>query len=409
MSAPARGGRASAGPRRSARTGRPSGPGPVDGVGTDVVGLQAAVRRVRARPVEAPRQAAQALARLVIETGGSPRRLWPLLDYHGGIPRALRSPHAVRPDARPGGRLPASAHDPGIIPYWDARYPAGLWRLVDPPPLLFYRGNAALLARPALAVVGTRRCSDHGRRAAHAIAVAAGSRGAVVVSGHAQGIDAAAHEGAVEHGTIAVLGCGIDVPYPRALGPLRRRIESRGLLLSEFPPGTPPLPHHFPRRNRLIAALSGALVVVEAPHRSGAQNTVTHALDLGLEVGAVPGAIDRPSCAGSNRLLREGAAVICEPADALALLGLRGAAAPADNESGAAPLGTGAWTALAGAGATLDELADRSGRSPAELAAALSELELAGIVGRAPGGRYVRRGSGTEARPTVSRPSAQPG
>jgi DNA processing protein len=374
---------------------------------------------VRARPVGDPVRATRALELLVHHTGGHPGRLWPLLDLHGGPAEALRAARsAARGKAEPG---PPGARAEGegtgggaaaTIPYWDARYPDGLWRLTDPPPLLFYAGDPALLARPSLAVVGTRRCSEHGRNAARAIALAAGARGFVVVSGHAQGIDAAAHEAAVEHGTIAVLGCGVDVAYPRVLTGLRSRILARGLVISEFGPGTPPLRHHFPRRNRLIAALSGAVVVVEAPHRSGAQNTVTHALDLGLDVGAVPGPIDRPSCAGSNRLLREGAAVICEPENALELVdqaappsvascragATRSAAAgqparpaPAASDPGLPrTAGVAAWDSLGDAGATVDDLAERTGRDPAELSSALLELEIAGVVVRLPGGRFAR-------------------
>lgn len=349
-----------------------------------------------------------------------PGAIWGAMDRYGGVERASRAVGGRRAGKSPGHGRPATpaAHtvarpaEPAAegsgsgdraLPFWDPRYPARLWRLPDPPPLLFARGDLSLLDRPSLAIVGTRRCSEHGRSAARAIALAVGARGVVVVSGHAQGIDAAAHDAALATGTVAVLGCGLDMTYPRALGRLRERIEQRGLLLSEFSPGTAPLPRHFPRRNRLIAALAHGVVVVEAPHRSGAQNTVSHALDLGLDVGAVPGPIDRANCAGSNRLLREGAAAICEPAHALELLELpvSGLAACPTAGSRGPEAGTPAVDVLAllrERPATPDEVAEALRMDVGAASATLLELELAGNAVRGHGGRFLAPGAAGDRR-----------
>lgn len=372
--------------------------------------LPALVRRVRERGAPGAEGARGSLVSLVLAARAEPFTIWRLLDRWRDPRAALEALLAQQPGRRvpPGGDAPQRPGDrpaAASIPFWDDRYPPGLWRLPDPPPVLFAVGDATLPARPALAVVGTRRCTEYGRRAAGDIAAVAGARGVVVVSGLAQGIDAAAHRAALHTGTIAVLGCGVDVAYPRANARLRADIAARGLLVSEFPPGTPPLKHHFPRRNRLIAALSSALVVVEAPHRSGAQNTVTHALDLGLEVGAVPGPIDRPSSSGTNRLLRDGAAVIAVPDDALALVrampelgtpaGGRGTArGGTEPDSGTTAAARGAssaavlWAALGPTPEALDAIAGRAGLSVPAASAALLELELAGAVRRWPGARY---------------------
>jgi DNA processing protein len=388
----------------------------MDGIGREL--LPTLVRRVRERGAPAGEAARAALVQLARATRGEPFTIWRLLDRHGEPTRALRA-HAggrrAMPTSAPGRAEPnpGESSAAAAIPFWDARYPVGLWRLADPPPVLFFVGDPTLPARPALAIVGTRRCSEYGRRVSAAIAQAAGARGVVVVSGMAQGIDAAAHRSAAPTGTVAVLGCGLDVLYPRAHRRLRDEIAARGLLLSEFPPGTPPLKHHFPRRNRLIAGLSSALVVVEAPHRSGAQNTVTHALDIGLEVGSVPGPIDRPSCAGSNRLLRDGAAVITEPRDALALVSgvgdpagacrTEGALGRAWPVSGSRPTdlpergGGGAaalWSALGPEPEPIDTIAGRAGLSASDASAKLLELELAGAARRWPGARYSREPAG---------------
>jgi DNA processing protein len=234
-----------------------------------------------------------------------------------------------------------------------------------------------------------------------------------VVSGLAEGIDAAAHRAALPTGTIAVLGCGLDVPYPRGNRSLRDSIARAGLLVSEFPPGTQPLPFNFPRRNRIIAAVSQAVVVAEAPNRSGAQNTVTHALALGLEVGTVPGPIDSPSGAGSNRLLREGAVPITSPQDAPDLIdealvpGLFRPPTSGHGEAEGHSASSPGWSArtrgdpllggegelcraLGAAPERIDHLAARVGLSAEAAASGLMELELLGLARRWPGGRYSR-------------------
>src|SRR5690606_2522978 len=207
--------------------------------------------------------------------------------------------------------------DIDVIACWDVRYPPLLGHLHDRPLVLFARGDRALLEQTTVAIVGTRRATEHGLDAAHTMSAGIARFGVTIVSGMALGIDTAAHRAAltVRGPTLAVLGAGIDVPYPRSNADLHEDIAERGLLVSEFLPGTPPDRPNFVRRNRIIAALAQAVLVVEAPVKSGALTTVEHALDLNREVLAVPGPIGRESCEGSNRLLRDGAAVALEPAD----------------------------------------------------------------------------------------------
>ncbi len=197
-----------------------------------------------------------------------------------------------------------------VVGWGDPRYPPTLNHLADPPPVLFLAGRSELLSgKPAVAVVGARRSTARARDVARRLGTALAREGVVVVSGLALGVDGAAHAGALrgDGATVAVLGAGVDVPYPRFHARLHTEIRRRGLLASEFPPGTSAAPHHFPRRNRILAALADAVVVVEAGDRSGALITVDHALDLGRDVWAVPGPIDTRACSGSNRLLADGA------------------------------------------------------------------------------------------------------
>ena len=217
--------------------------------------------------------------------------------------------------------------------------------------------------------------------------------GVVVVSGLARGTDAAAHEGALAGGTVAVLGCGIDVAYPPEHRALQERIAGQGLVLTEFPPGTPPLRHHFPQRNRLIAALSRGVVVVEASARSGALITANRALDLGREVFAVPGPIGRRTSEGTNALLRDGARIVLDATDILAELGLP---APEPDGAGAAPPAglsgpaLAVWQALSAESRHVDEVAARAGLDPAAALRALLELELLGCARQTAGMRYAR-------------------
>jgi DNA processing protein len=274
-------------------------------------------------------------------------------------------------------------------------YPRALEALADPPAVVLLRGRPELLQRRAVAIVGSRRSTAAGRRTAEEIAGALAGAGVVTVSGLALGIDAAAHRGALAAGgdTIAVLGAGPDVPHPPSNRGLFTRIADEGLLVTEFLPGEPARAHHFPRRNRILAALSGGVVVVEAALRSGALITVGHALDLGLPVGAVPGSIYAPGSAGTNRLIRDGAHAVLEPSDALGLIGeirlpLEGTSRPDPGPPGDPGR---VWRALSDVPRTADEVAAAAGMPAGRVLVALSELEMAGRVVREAGGRFRRR------------------
>ena len=264
----------------------------------------------------------------------------------------------------------------------DGDFPPLLRAIHDPPPGLFLRGVAspALLAQTAVALVGARACSDYGAHVARTFADGLARAGVVVVSGLARGVDAWAHRGALDGGgtTIAVLGCGIDRDYPRAHAALAARIvESGGLVVSEYPPGVAPAPWRFPARNRIVAGLCSATVVVEARARSGALITADLALEEGRDVLAVPGEITSGLSDGTNALLRLGATAATCTADVLEAIGV----APRDDDPPALPSAAAAALGAIESGAsTSDEVARVAGLDSAAAAAALTELELAGVV-----------------------------
>lgn len=261
----------------------------------------------------------------------------------------------------------------------DDDYPRALLDLGDAPPFLFTSGDLSLLSRACVAIVGTRRCTQYAERVTREIAGALARAGVCVVSGMATGVDGVAHLAALEsHGaTAAVLGTGVNVAYPAAHRALHRRIGADGVLLSEHLPGERAHAGAFPRRNRIVAALAQATIVVEAGVKSGALITASHALDLGRSVAAVPGPIDVPQSAGSNELLRDGATVIASVADALALVG---ATAPVRRMPEMPPDERAVWDALGAGGLDADTLTVRSGLPAARCLAAITALEVAGAV-----------------------------
>lgn len=264
-------------------------------------------------------------------------------------------------------------------------YPPLLARIPDPPPALWLRGDAApaLLAEPAVAIVGARVCSGYGRSVARTLAGGIAEAGAVVVSGLARGIDGEAHRGAlaVAGKTIAVLGCGVDRDYPAAHAELARAIVAGGgLVVSEYEPGVEPAPWRFPARNRVIAGLAAATVVVEARERSGALITADFALEDGREVLVVPGEITSSLSAGANALLRQGATPVTCVADVLEAIGLEPRAASGSASAPADPSAAAILAAVAEGAASADELVRMTGLSAGEVATALTLLELAGAV-----------------------------
>jgi DNA processing protein len=260
-------------------------------------------------------------------------------------------------------------------------FPRGLASIFDPPVGIFVRGaeNEEVLERAAVAIVGARSCSSYGASVARTLGRELAAAGLVVVSGLARGVDGEAHRGAVEAGgtTVAVLGCGVDRVYPAAHAELARRVMERGLIVSEYAPGVEPAPWRFPARNRVIAGLSAATVVVEARVRSGALITADLALEEGREVFAVPGEITSALSAGTNALLRIGATALTSAADVLDAYGL----VAAEGESvELSPSAERVLAELRDRPAAADELARAIEEPAAEVATALAELELAGLT-----------------------------
>jgi DNA processing protein len=278
----------------------------------------------------------------------------------------------------------------------DPRYPARLLTIPDCPPLLWLRGSLAAFDRPAVAIVGARSASVAGVEIADRLAADLAARGVTVVSGLARGVDGAAHRGAVRTGrTIAVMASGADRVYPPEHAALARDIAARGAVVSEYGPGTVPLPFRFPQRNRVISALADAVVVVEASERSGSLITAACALEQGREVMAVPGSVLGGRNRGGHALIRDGAKIV-ERADDIVgeLRHLPGWSGVGSTEvTGDAPSGYGHVVLghmVAGQAYAFDGLAAVSGLSGPALMTVLSALELAGRVRRLTGGGFLR-------------------
>jgi len=284
----------------------------------------------------------------------------------------------------------ASAASSRFLIQGEPDYPESLLHLPDPPCFLYALGDVQLAGRRRVGIVGTRHSSSGGDRIAHQMAQVLVEAGATVVSGMAFGIDAAAHRGALDAGggTIAVLGGGVDVPYPPSHAALHARISREGLVLSEARIGSRPVLGAFPKRNRIIAALSETLIVIEAGDRSGALITSRIALELGRTVAAVPGPIDSPRHVGSNRLLSEGASFIAQVEDVLSVAGIEKTRSPVtqtsdtnrEEASADDPSHNAILSAVRAGASDVEDLARSTRLTPRDVATALSTLELAGQI-----------------------------
>lgn len=272
-------------------------------------------------------------------------------------------------------------------------FPSVLRDLRDPPAVIYSTAPTVLVSEeePAVAVIGSRRPSEYGRTVAYGLARGLGAAGVPVVSGLALGIDAVAHRGCLDAGgrTIAVLACGVDVPYPRTNRALYERIRESGVVVSEMPPGTGPRRWLFPARNRIMAALGRLTVVVEAAERSGTLITADCAAAIGRDVAAIPGRVTSHAAAGTNGLLRNGAALVTGAQDVLDLMyGVGARSVPSDPEPLLDPADRQVLQAVERGGG-LDEIGAEVGLGAAAMRAALARLERGGLVRRAASGGYV--------------------
>lgn len=282
----------------------------------------------------------------------------------------------------------------------DPRYPSALHELPDAPAVLYVRGALDRFERAVaagrVAIVGARRATPYGLEQARALGRGIAAAGLTVVSGMALGVDAAAHVGALEAGgmTLAVLACGPETPYPASKRRLHARIAATGAVVAELPPSTPPRRWCFPARNRIIAALGQATVVVEAGERSGSLITAGQAADLGREIAAVPGLVTAPLAAGTNALLADGARLVRGARDVLELLFEAGGVPlpPADDRAAGLEPDLSALLGRVGGGCDTVTALATGGADVDAILAGLAQLELRGLVRRGPGGRYVTTG-----------------
>lgn len=352
-------------------------------------------------PRSAPPATGEAAAALALRglPGLGPARFRALVDRFGSARAALEGDHAdfaevagrgaagkrrSREPTRGARRIVEQCAAAGIatLVYGSPGYPRSLGDLSAPPSVLFGLGGIELLRDRGVAIVGSRRATAYGRRVARQLGARVAARGRCVVSGMAMGIDAAAHRGALPGPTAAVLGSGVDVVSPPRNERLYREIVEKGVVVSEYFPGVRAEPHHFPTRNRLIAALASDVVIVEASRRSGALITAGMALDLGREVHAVPGPIDRPTSEGTNRLIADGAGVIVDTG--MEDTGLH--AAPPPGEPGLREL----LDVIPAAPVSVEEVALAAGRPVEEVATSLTVLEIRGYLTPTRDGRVMR-------------------
>lgn len=351
---------------------------------------------------------------------GTGRRLWSLIDYFGspgaaweagvkdlsgapGIgnegPEGLARRRSLLNPEQESDRLNSLGIN--FVCYTDPDYPENLREIYDPPPVIFMKGFLKSSDNLGIAVVGARKASPYGLAVAEKLAKDLAAVGVTVISGMARGIDSAAHKGALagDGRTIAVLGCGVDIVYPKENRRLMDEIISNGAIISEFPPGTAPEPWRFPVRNRVISGLSRGIVVVEATERSGALITADFALDQNRDVMAVPGNVVNVLSRGTHRLIKQGARLVEGAGDVLDELGVERLFPVQETENEGTLKMSGEEEVLYGLlsfePVSLDEIIARSGLLPQKVMAALMYLELKGLVRHMPGKFYVRTGKQT--------------
>ena len=323
---------------------------------------------------------------------GAPARQWTAAGLSDHIIDAFQS--------RPGsdfeqtlGRL--EKLEVQLISFWDESYPALLRKIFDPPALLYLRGR--LPTKDCFAIVGSRRATTSGLQLTHQIATGLAEHDICIVSGLARGVDSAAHRGALAAGgaTIAVLGCGIDRIYPPDNTRLFLEIAVDNAIISEYPPGTPPLAGHFPGRNRIISGLSRGVLIVEATENSGSLITGDFALEQGRELFAIPGPVQHPNSRGTNQLLKEGAQLVTDSSDILSALW---PTAPPRSQRQRQERFTELLTEpalsvyhqLEEEPRHIDEICRKCGLTPMDVSAILLDLELRGGVQMLPGGQFIR-------------------
>jgi DNA processing protein len=338
----------------------------------------------------------------LLDTFGSPGRVFSapaceLAEIEGLSAKSIETLQGCRANPEIERELEKlSGTDIAVITYTDEEYPQTLKNIYDPPPLLYIRGKLEPGDCDAIAVVGSRRASDYGLRAAADISRELAASGLTIVSGMAAGIDAAAHRAAlaVKGRTIAVLGCGADVCYPAENRRLYDAIAQTGAIISEYAPGTGPDSYHFPARNRIISALARGILVVEAGPKSGSLITARLALEQGKDVFAVPGSIYSYKTKGANQLIRSGAALVESGRDIVETLGMSTACTPEQLPALVPeeldPEARRMYDQLKTEPVHIDRLICETGLSSSRVSAALLELELGGFIRQLPGKHFIR-------------------